>query len=1570
MLKHLIHRKTLISMIFLGLSLLGLISYSRLPLELLPNTELPFLIVQVQSLSNADPQFIEREAIIPLEGVVSSLDGIDKLESYCDRRRAGITVYFENDVNMKYAYLRLQEKVDQTKGSLGDEFLVYVLKVDTEQLTNMFMTLQIRGSGGTDRIRYLAENEIIEPLNAVDGVVNVELFGGREKTIEIILNSSLAESYGITPGSLRSLLSGNRQFKEFAGHIEENRLRYFVNVKSEYTEITSLENIVLKPEIPLLLKDIAEVRFGVKEETSISRVNGKEAVTAQIVRDNQANIIALSEDVTKLISSLNEKLEPQDIKIVTAFDASEILKTNIDLIKELALIGGLLAIMILWFFLRHIRLVSVIALAIPISVLTSFFLFYLFDITLNSLTLVGIALAVGMLLDNSIVVLENIYRLVQKRRNAEEAVLQGTGEVWRSIFAATLTTITVFLPFVFAENFFVKILGWQIGVSIISTLLVSLLAALLLVPMITHHFLQKKSLTGGYSAFTQNSRFNKIYFVFLKLCMRHPFTTVILTTIIFFFSLFGTLALSINVPQEAEVKEFNLYVTMPSGSTLDLTDETVGKLEDILKDVPELEDVISQIYDEEAVLSLRLKEEFEELDGASLQEVKEKIHDQTRTVKTAEISFEQPVSSGRFSGGRGGGVGRGTGPGGGMAGFLGIGSNIESILIKGQDTDLMLKLAEDINYQLEELSAVTWSRVSTSDERPEIHLQPDHVLLDHSNVTLARIASELSSFEKETSAGLKYKTDNEEYDIIIRNDSFEEKNMDDLKKLGIKNEQDAEYQLQDISRIMYAFGPSRISRINQERQVEIRYRFQQEITESSSYLDAARAEVDQVVEGFELPAGTAVEVIHEENDLSDFYLLIAAAIVLIYMILASVFESLLTPFVIMLTIPLAGIGSLWAVMITNNSLLNSNSLIGFLILLGIVVNNGIILLDYTRILRRRGFRRSRALMTAGISRIRPIFITAISTIAAMIPLAMGRAEYTTQIAAPFAVTVIGGLSFSTVFTLIFIPTFYTALENALDWFKSLAWQYKALQGIVFILGIILIYFKVDGVIWPAINFIILLLVIPSTTYFILASLKRARADLIPPGRPITISITNLYKVYGLPGRFRRDWRKINGRAEGYSADSNRKFQDALWITAVLGFLVYFVYFFLEPIFWVFVLMHAVYFFALFALGRFKSMLQISLNKNGIRAFNILHNVIIWALPLFNIILFVMKWEGWTTAVFSAIIWSIGLAVFFSSKKLRSGRINILQIKGRFVRLRKWYYLLIDKITSRIGSEPFPAVKGVSVTIENGMFGLLGPNGAGKTTLMRMICGILDQNYGRIKINNFDTSEYREELQGIIGYLPQEFGTYENLSAREFLDYQAVLKGITDPDERKERIDYVLNAVHLSGKGNAKIGSFSGGMKQRVGIAQTLLHLPRILVVDEPTAGLDPRERIRFRNLLVDLCRERIVIFSTHIIEDISSSCDNVTVLDKGRVKYLGNPQEMTRLADGKVWQFLINEQDFSEYQNKVDITHHIRIKDKLRIRCLSEQKPHPEAKMVKPNLEDSYLWLAGSGVKANGNLVN
>ena len=278
------------------------------------------------------------------------------------------------------------------------------------------------------------------------------------------------------------------------------------------------------------------------------------------------------------------------------------------------------------------------------------------------------------------------------------------------------------------------------------------------------------------------------------------------------------------------------------------------------------------------------------------------------------------------------------------------------------------------------------------------------------------------------------------------------------------------------------------------------------------------------------------------------------------------------------------------------------------------------------------------------------------------------------------------------------------------------------------------------------------------------------------------------------------------------------------------------------------------------------------------------------------------------------------------------------------------------VTKKIGDKTI--IDGLTLNIHKGeIFGLLGPNGAGKSTMMRIICGILDQSYGKIWINGIDTQEKREELQGLIGYLPQEFGTYENMPAWEYLEYQALLKGLTDVAEREKRIEYVLKSVHMYDRRGDQIGSFSGGMKQRIGIAQILLHLPKILVVDEPTAGLDPRERIRFRNLLVDLARDRIVIFSTHIIEDIASSCNQAAVIIRGKLKYYGSPANMVHLANNLVWQYEVPAAEFDKLPNKKMIVHHMRVGENIRIRILSKEKPSPDAVVATPMLEDAYLCL-------------
>ena len=365
-------------------------------------------------------------------------------------------------------------------------------------------------------------------------------------------------------------------------------------------------------------------------------------------------------------------------------------------------------------------------------------------------------------------------------------------------------------------------------------------------------------------------------------------------------------------------------------------------------------------------------------------------------------------------------------------------------------------------------------------------------------------------------------------------------------------------------------------------------------------------------------------------------------------------------------------------------------------------------------------------------------------------------------------------------------------------------------------------------------------------------------------------------------------------------------------------------------------------------------------------------VVFWLIPIADLVWFRFRWDNIVVVLILGFFWFIALFIYKTGQKLSNENIDIYRLEGRFRNLRKIVYRIVASVPL-IGKKkkPFKALSCVSMTIENGMFGLLGPNGAGKTTLMRIICGILEQSYGKVWINGLDTQKMREELQGLIGYLPQEFGSYENMTAHEYLHYQAILKNITDVRTREERVTYVLEAVHMEDRRHEKIGSYSGGMKQRMGIALILLHLPRILVVDEPTAGLDPRERIRFRNLLVELSRERVVVFSTHIIEDISSSCNQVAVLNKGKLSYLGKPIDMTHEAEGHVWQLTIPESEFTAFVETHLVVHHMSDGDNVRVRVVCESSPGENAVKATPSLEDAYLWLLrGHGSNHNNKNQN
>ncbi len=487
-----INRKTLISMLFIGLTLLGYVSYKQLRMELLPAADLPFLFVQANSARDADPEYLENKVIIPIEGAVGGLEGVESIESTINSRTGTVAVYFQQNVDFNLAYLRLQEKINEIRDELPEGMNVSVNRVDLSRMNSRFMELQARGEGGVDRVRNIVDQEIAPDLENIDGIAGVNVYGGKEKSIEIILNKEACRAYGITTGTIRSLLSRNSVSRSYVGNLKEKDKLYFVHVTAEYDQVSDIENLVVA-DGPILLKDVAQVSFGVKEETSYSRVNGQDAVSIRLINDSQANQIELSHKTQEVIERLNQELSGKGVQLVVQENSAETMEKNIDQIINLALVGGLMAVFVLWMFLKNTRIVVFIALALPVSVYSAFNIFYAFGITLNSLTLVGMALAVGMLLDNSVVVLENIYRLSGQGRDPGEAVVRGTKEVWRSIVASTLTTITVFLPFLFSSNFMIELLGRNVGISIVSTLLISLVVALMFVPMVVHFLLTGKN---------------------------------------------------------------------------------------------------------------------------------------------------------------------------------------------------------------------------------------------------------------------------------------------------------------------------------------------------------------------------------------------------------------------------------------------------------------------------------------------------------------------------------------------------------------------------------------------------------------------------------------------------------------------------------------------------------------------------------------------------------------------------------------------------------------------------------------------------------------------------------------------------------------------------------------------------------------------------------------------------------------------------------------------------------------------------------------------------------------------
>ncbi|NKB72082.1 MAG: ATP-binding cassette domain-containing protein [Candidatus Latescibacteria bacterium] len=1545
-----IRRPVATTMFFVGLGLLGVISLGRLPVELMPEVIYPEIYVSL-NLRGASPEQIERELVIPVEQEVGQLEGVLEINSTAALGRGTVRVAYRPHADMKFAQLQVQSRMERLQPLLTEGSQISVQRFDNTALSASMMELQVLGQGDLNWLRDFAEEKIRPELEAVEGVASAQVLGGQLSAVEVIADPLMLQAHGLTMNQLGARLNSISQPRVYLGQAYSAGRALPVSLGGGYSDLRALQQAVVQPASGLRLEDIAQVRYGLQSRTDLSRVNGLPAVGLRLQQEDEANLIDVAAGVEAAIERLNRDVAGEGVELIITSSQADLMQEALGTMEQAALIGLLLALVVLFLFLRNARFVSVMLLAIPASLLVTFNLMYAGELSLNVLSLCGLALAIGMLTDNSIVVMESIFKHYERGLAPAQAAARGTSEVSRAVVASTATTVMVFLPVVFIQSDYQDILR-QLALAIVFPLLASLLVALALVPTLAARTLGRAPIRRPGAG-----RVLDVYTVLLKTSLRHRLgvagsvgLVLLATLVLAYFSI---------LEQEtvAEESQIALYVELPEGTTLEATDAVVREVEDVVAQVQGLERYVSSVQEGQGSVTALLLPRSERPGAVAVEELKQNLEEQLQTIEAGVVSFEATGGAGR-GGGRGGG-GRGQAGGFNLQG----GAASEQALIKGFDLATLQMIAEDLSYRLEEVEDIDANSVRSDAQRsaPEAQVIPDALALFDRALEMGAV---LTAIEDANPEGFQTRTafaraDGSEVPIEVRSTEDPEEigpGLAQLDRVPVALNGGGFALLGEVARVRADEGRGSILRTDQARRLTVSYRFAAEVLDSQLLLEGARDHVRMLVQDMVLPEGYSIELTHPETD-TVYYWMMGIAALLVYMVLASLFESLAVPLVVFGTLPAAVIGSCWALMLTGTGLTSQAgpmALLGLIVLIGIAVNNGIILIDAIGALRRRGYRRERAVLAASRSRVRPILMTSATTLLGILPLALEfGGDY--EIWPPFAITVLGGLALSMVVTLVFVPVVYTGLDQVRGWLVEIGALGLGLATVVAVATGYAVQLRFDSIYWTGLAVAPTWGLVVAVVWGVLR-VHRGRAEKRSQRAVRTLHVRTLTKVYGAAGRFGREWARFQRRADrlaaaGLEPVDRRELADSLvWKGPALALGIYLHTYFVDSL-WLFLLSLATWAltghlaFCLLVLGRVGRLGQAGA-RHGLALFWL--GYIQWRLQLPSV----------TVAL--ACSWVVFGVAGFLAGRVRSGQVRLDDKKRSWVS-RRVYGAAAALPYIGVARPTFQALSGVDLSIDRGMFGLLGPNGAGKTTLMRILCQVLEPTSGSIALDGVNIRQLGS-IRALIGYLPQHFGLYDHMTAYAYLEYRALLEGLREPVARRQRLEAVLEQVNLLDRRDDPIGSFSGGMRQRVGIAQTLLHLPQIIVVDEPTAGLDPVERIRFRNLLARISRERIVIFSTHIVEDISGSCSQLAVLDGGQVLYRGSPQDMRQQARGQVWEGVVAEGAFAALETRVRMIAHVRVPEGIRARYLAgADGADSGAQAVEPTLEDAYLYLLEQG---------
>lgn len=1022
-----VKRPVTIVMITLIVMILGGVSLSRMPIDLLPEMEIPYAVVST-NYSGVGPQEIEKLITKPLEESVGTVGNIKSISSVSSEGNSIVIAEFNYGTDMDFASLEMREKIDLVKGFLPeDASSPMVMKIDPN--SQPIIQLTISNGGDIAKLQTIAEDSIKPRLERLDGVASITVSGGYEQQVQINVNQEKMRGYGLTIDYLSKILAGEN-LNMPGGEVKKGKQQLTIRTIGEFQSIEEIKNLLIS--LPsgdsVFLSDIAEVSLANKEVESIARTNGKNSINISVQKQSGKNTVK----VAKLVNEEIEKLKKDypNIKINTVMDQSEYIQKSIDNVAGNAVIGGLLAVLILYFFLRNLRTTFIIGTAIPISIIATFILIYFSGVTINLMTLGGLALGVGMLVDNSIVVLENIYRFRQEGHSRKEAAEIGAKEVTMAITASTLTTVAVFLPIVFVEGITATIFK-QLALTVTMSLMASLVVSLTLVPMLSSKLLsidtgEKRKAKGVLKIFSFifdgfESVFMKIengYKNLLKKALNHRVRTIIIAFVIFAVSMASIATVGAEFFPTMDQGEFSVSISLPEGSELKDTDAIVSEVESKLQNLNEIKTIFSKVGSgggmslngnktNTASISVLLKDKKDR--NRSAAEVADEVRELIKDIPGAEKSVT--VASTFSMGGSSGGA-------------------PVSINIKGDDLKTLKKVGDDFKNIVESVEGTREVKSSVEDGVPEVQINIDRKNAAQYGLTAAQIASSVKSNITGATA-TRYKLDGNEINVVIKGDESFKESIANLEQTSLQSPTGTLVPLSQVAKITIDKGPSVINRSGQVRNITVTSQI------IGRDLNSISKDIEAKLSQYHLPEGYSYELGGENKELNDalkdLSMALALAVILVFMILASQFESLLHPFTIMLSVPLAFSGGALGLFLTGKAL-SVPAFIGVIMLAGIVVNNAIVLVDYINIRRNHGEERNEAIVNAGPIRLRPILMTTLTTVLGLVPLALGIGEGA-EAQAPMAIVVIGGLMLSTLLTLVFIPVVYTLFDDLTNKFK-------------------------------------------------------------------------------------------------------------------------------------------------------------------------------------------------------------------------------------------------------------------------------------------------------------------------------------------------------------------------------------------------------------------------------------------------------------------------------------------------------------------------------------------------------